>query len=68
MVAIINPQTGQYIDMNRSAIRAIWNAEGGAQIKWDDTLGEWTTVAGDRYCAGDVEDRVKQIVRRQEAE
>lgn len=42
----------------------LFNLQGGAQIRWNDDLQEYVTVAGDRFCKGDVEDRIAQIKRQ----
>lgn len=44
----------------------LWNLQGGLQIRWDSRLGEYTSTTGDRLVAGTVEERVGQLVRRQD--
>lgn len=43
---------------------AAFNSLDGAQIRYDETLGEYVTKDGDRYPVGDVLDVVKHLLER----
>lgn len=60
------PGFGAYCDQVDAAqiarCVAVFNAIGGAQIRWDAGLREFVTTDGDRYPRGDVEDVVRGLL------
>lgn|GEM_PF-6952394 len=50
-------------DAQREQAAALWNAIGGAQIKWDPGIGEYTTNTGERYSIDDVYGTVRGLNR-----
>ncbi len=50
--------------LSHKEVCQLWNSQGGAQIRWNPDINEYTTISGDRYPKGDVEEGVRHLARR----
>jgi hypothetical protein len=69
MVAVLsanNPPPVPPLSLSKPEIARIFNALGGAQIRWNDSQQGFTTIAGDRFPDGDVEDVVAGLLKMQQ--
>ena len=63
----IEPKPKPKPEPTHREVVAAFNSLDGAQIRYDETLGEYVTTDGDRYPSGDVLDVVKHLLERRAA-